>query len=229
MIIYGKQIVLYVLEKHPHLIEEIFLSKEIDSKLFTRFAKLDKKIYKVDNQKAQALAKGGNHQGFILKLTHSEYTELKEFKKMNFILVLDGVTDVGNIGAIARTAYSLGIEGLIAADIRTVNDSGILRTSSGALLDLPFSIHPRSVDLASELIDAGFTLIGATTDGIDLKKYGKIEKSDKVALFLGSEGIGISAKVAKKLDLKVSIAMEHEFDSLNVSVAAGILIYNLKR
>ena len=229
MIIYGKQIVLYVLEKHPHLIEEIFLSKEIDSKLFTRFAKLDKKIYKVDNQKAQALAKGGNHQGFILKLTHSEYTELKEFKKMNFILVLDGVTDVGNIGAIARTAYSLGIEGLIAADIRTVNDSGILRTSSGALLDLPFSIHPRSVDLASELIDAGFTLIGATTDGIDLKKYGKIEKSDKVALFLGSEGTGISEKDTKKLDLKVSIAMEHEFDSLNVSVAAGILIYNLKR
>ena len=229
MIIYGKQIVLYVLDKHPHLIEEIFLSKEIDKKLFTRFAKLDKKIYKIDNQKAQALAKGGNHQGFILKLTHSEYTDIKEFKKMNFILVLDGVTDVGNIGAIARTAYSLGIEGLIAADIKTVNDSGILRTSSGALLDLPFAIHPRSVDLASELIDAGFTLIGATTDGIDLKKYGKIEKSDKVALFLGSEGEGISAKVAKKLDLKVSIAMEHDFDSLNVSVAAGILIYNLKR
>ena len=229
MIIYGKQIVLYVLENHAHLIEEIFLSKEIDSKLFTRFAKLDKKIHKVDNQKAQALAKGGNHQGFILKLTHIGYTSLKDIKAMNFILVLDGVTDVGNIGAIARTAYSLGIEALIASDIKTVNDSGILRTSSGALLDLPFLIHPKSADLASELKDAGFTLIGATTDGIDLKKYGKIEKSDKVALFLGSEGTGISTKVAKKLDLKVAVAMEHEFDSLNVSVAAGILIYNLKR
>ena len=229
MIIYGKQIVLYVLDKHPNLIEEVFLTKEIDNKLFSRFAKLDKKIHKLDNQKAQALAKGGNHQGFILKLTHVEYTSIKDFKAMNFILVLDGVTDVGNIGAIARTAYSLGIEGLIAADIKTVNDSGILRTSSGALLDLPFMVHPRSADLASELIDCGFTLIGATTDGVDLKKYGKIEKTDKVALFLGSEGTGISPKVSKKLDLKVSIAMEHEFDSLNVSVAAGILIYNLKR
>ncbi len=229
MIIYGKQIVLYVLDKHPHLIEEVFLSKEIDKKLFTRFAKLDKKIHKVDNQKAQALAKGGNHQGMILKLIHPEYTDIKEFKKMNFILVLDGVTDVGNIGAIARTAYSMGIEGLIVSNIKTVNNSGVIRTSSGALLDLPFLVHPRSADLASELIDAGFALIGATTDGIDLKKYGKIEKSDKVALFLGSEGEGISPKVAKKLDLKVSIAMEHEFDSLNVSVAAGILIYNLKR
>ena len=180
MIIYGKQIVLYVLDNHPELIEEVFLSKEIDKKLFTRFAKLDKKIHKLDNQKAQALAKGGNHQGFFLKLKHVEYTSIKEFKKMNFILVLDGVTDVGNIGAIARTAYSLGIEGLIAADIKTVNDSGILRTSSGALLDLPFMVHPRSVDLASELIDAGFTLIGATMDGVDLKNMGKLRKLIKL-------------------------------------------------
>ena len=229
MIIYGKQIVLFVLDNYPNLIEEVFLSKEIDKKLFSRFAKLDKVIYKVDKQKAQALAKGGNHQGFFLKLSQFDYTPIKELKKMNFILVLDGLTDVGNIGAIARTAYSMGIEGLIASNIKTINNSGIVRTSAGALLDLPFTVHPRSADLASELIDSGFTLIGATMDGVDLKKYGKIEKTDKVALFLGSEGEGISPKVAKKLDLKVSIAMEHEFDSLNVSVAAGILIYNLKR
>ncbi|MFV7789395.1 23S rRNA (guanosine(2251)-2'-O)-methyltransferase RlmB [Aliarcobacter lanthieri] len=229
MIIYGKQIVLYVLDKHPNLVEEVFLSKEVDSKLFSRFVKLGKKIHRVDNQKAQALAKGGNHQGLIVKLSEYEYTSLKEIKNMNFILVLDGVTDVGNIGAISRTAYSLGVQGLIASNIKTINNSGCVRTSAGALLDLPFCIHPRSVDLASELIDAGFTLIGATMDGIDLKKYGKIENTDKVALFLGSEGEGISPKVAKKLDLKVSIKMEHEFDSLNVSVAAGILIYNLKK
>lgn len=229
MIIYGKQIVLYVLDNHPNLIEEVFLSKEIDKKLFSRFARLNKKIHKVDNQKAQALAKGGNHQGFFLKLEQFDYTPIKDLKKMNFILVLDGLTDVGNIGAIGRTAYSMGIEGMIASNIKTINNSGIVRTSAGALLDLPFTVHPRSADLASELIDAGFTLIGATMDGVDLKKYGKIEKTDKVALFLGSEGEGISPKVAKKLDLKVSIGMEHEFDSLNVSVAAGILIYNLKR
>ena len=229
MIIYGKQIVLYVLDNHPELIEEVFLSKEIDKKLFSKFASLKKVIYKVDNQKAQALAKGGNHQGFFLKLVQFNYAPIKEFKDMNFILVLDGVTDVGNIGAIARTAYSMGIEGIIASNIKTINNAGIVGTGSGALLDLPFMVHPRSADLSSELRDCGFTLIGATTDGVDLKKYGKIEKTDKVALFLGSEGDGISPKVAKKLDLKVSIAMEHEFDSLNVSVAAGILIYNLKR
>lgn len=229
MIIYGKQIVLYVLEKHQDLIEEIFLSKEIDNKLFSRFVKLNKKIHRIDNQKAQALAKGGNHQGMFLKLKEFNYTPLKEIKNMNFIIVLDGLTDVGNIGAIARTSYSLGVEALIASNIKTINNSGCIRTSAGALLDLPFCIHQRSVDLASELIDAGFTLIGATIDGTDLKKYGKIEKTDKVALFLGNEGEGISPKVSKKLDLKVSIKMEHSFDSLNVSAAAAILIYNLKK
>lgn len=228
MILYGKQVVLYLLEKHKDLIEEIFLSKEIDNKLFSKFAKLNKKIHKIDNQKAQALAKGGNHQGLIVKIKEFEYAKLKDIKNMNFIVVLDGLTDVGNIGAIARTAYSLGVQGLIASNIKTINNSGAIRTSAGALLDLPFCIHPRSIDLASELIDAGFTLIGATMDGVDLKKYGKIKSDDKVALFLGNEGEGISPKVAKKLDLKVSIKMQNEFNSLNVSSAAAILIYNLK-
>ena len=96
------------------------------------------------------------------------------------------------------------------------------------MLDIPFCKHPNSGDVANELKQAGFALIGATTDGVDLKKYGTIENSGKVALVLGSEGTGISKKVINKLDLKVSIGMCNDFDSLNVSVAAGILIYNLK-
>lgn len=229
MIIYGKQIVLYVLEKHPHMIDEVMFSKELEPKLFAKFLKLGKKIIKLDNKKAQGLAKGGNHQGFFLRLKEFEYTSLKEIKDMNFILVLDGLTDVGNIGAIVRTAYSLGVDGIIASNVKTLNNQGVIRTSAGAMLDMPFNLYPKSLDLANELIQTGFTLIGATIDGTDLKKYGKIEKTDKVALFLGSEGEGISPKVRKKLDLKVSIGMQHQFDSLNVSVAAGILIYNLKR
>ena len=229
MIIYGKQIVLYVLEKHPSLIEEVMFSKEIEPKLFSKFLKLGKKIIKLDNKKAQGLAKGGNHQGFFLKLSEFSYTPIKDIKDMNFILVLDGLTDVGNIGAIIRTAYSLGVEAVIASDVKTLNNQGIVRTSAGAMLDMPFTIYPKTLDLANELSQNGFALIGAAMDGTDLKKYGKIEKTDKVALFMGSEGEGIHPKVLKKMDLKVSIGMEHSFDSLNVSVAAGILIYTLKR
>jgi len=229
MIIYGKQVVMYVLQNHPALVEEVLFSKEIDKKVFSKFLKLGKKIIKLDNKKAQSLAQGGNHQGFFLRLKEHEYHSIEDLKKENFIVVLDGLTDVGNIGAITRSAYSLGMDGIVASGVKTLNNSGIIRTSSGAFLDLPFCLYPNTLDLVNELKQSGFTLIGATTGGTDLKKYGKIEKDDKVVLILGSEGEGLSNKIIKKLDLKVSIGMSNSFDSLNVSVAAGILMYNLKR
>jgi len=229
MIIYGKQVVMYVLQNHPELIEEVLFSKEIDKKEFSKFLKLGKKIIKLDNKKAQGLAQGGNHQGFFLQLKEHEYNTIEELKDKNFIVVLDGLTDVGNIGAIVRSAYSLGMDGIIASGVKTLNNPGIIRTSSGAMMDLPFALYPSNMDLMNELKQCGFTLIGATMDGTDLKKYGKIESHDKVALVLGSEGGGLTNKIAKKLDLKVSIGMSNDFDSLNVSVAAGILMYNLKR
>lgn len=229
MIIYGKQIVLYVLENHPNMVEEVMFSKDIDQTIFSKFLKLGKKIIKLDNKKAQGLAKGGNHQGFFLKLKEFEYMPINDMKQNNFIVVLDGLTDVGNIGAITRTAYALGIDGIVAAGVKTLNESGVIRTSSGAMMDIPFSLYPNSVDLANELKQCGYVLIGATMGGHDLKKYGTINKEDRVALFLGSEGKGLSKKVVSKLDLKVSIGMENNFDSLNVSVAAGILMYNLKK
>ena len=65
MIIYGKQVVLYVLKNHPNIIEEVMFSKEIENKTFNQFLTLSKKIIKLDNKKAQSLAQGGNHQGFF--------------------------------------------------------------------------------------------------------------------------------------------------------------------
>jgi 23S rRNA (guanosine2251-2'-O)-methyltransferase len=228
MIIYGKQVVLHILHKHPNLIEEVIFSKEIDKKVFSKFLKLGKKVIRVDNKKAQSLAHGGNHQGYFLKLKEFEYTAIETLKALNFIVVLDGLTDMGNIGAITRTAYSLGIDGLIVSGIKNINPPSIVRTSAGAALDLPFSLYANSADLVNELKQCGFTIIGATMDGVDLKKYQSLKKEDKVALFLGSEGEGLSKKVQKHLDLKVAVNMSNEFDSLNVSVAAGILMYHLK-
>lgn len=227
MIIYGKQVVLYVLERHPNLIEEVMFSKEIEPKLFKKFTNLNKKIIKLDNKKAQSLAKGGNHQGFFLKLSQYETVSLKDLKDSSFIVVLDGLTDVGNIGAICRTTYSLGVDAIIASNVKQLNYEGIARTSSGALFDIPFCHVPNILDVANELKQQNFKLFGAAMNGIDLKKFDNT--SEKTALLLGSEGAGLSNKVIKKLDETVSIKMFNDFDSLNVSVAGGILIYNLKR
>ena len=225
MIIYGKQVVLYVLDKHPNLIEEVMFSKELEPKLFKRFAKLDKQIIKFDNKKAQSVARGGNHQGFFLKLKDFETTGLKEIKNSNFVVVLDGLTDVGNIGAICRTAYSLGVDAIIATNVKQLNYEGIARTSSGALFDMPFCQTQNILDVVNELKQNKFTLMGASMDGENLKDIKN--DNEKTALFLGSEGFGLSNKVIKKLDKKISIEMSNSFDSLNVSVAGGILIYNL--
>ena len=227
MIIYGKQVVLYVLERHSQLIEEIMLSKDIEPKLFKKFANLNKKIIKLDNKKAQSLATGGNHQGFLLKLKEFETSTFKELKDSNFIVVLDGLTDVGNIGALCRTALSLGVDAIISSNTNQLNFEGIARTSSGALFDIPFCHHPNILDVTNELKQYGFKLFGAAMDGKDLKNFEN--NSDKTALFLGSESEGLSNKIIKKLDEKISIKMFNNFDSLNVSVAGGILIYNLKK
>lgn len=227
MIVYGKQVVLYILETKPQLIEEVMLSKEIDKKLFSKFVKLNKPIIKLDNKKAQGLAHGGNHQGFFLKLQDFNLANFSDIKKSNFILILDGLTDVGNIGAISRTAYSLGVDAIVVSNVNNVNIEGCIRTSSGALLNLPMVLEKDILSVANELGQSGFELIGADMNGVDIKKHTP-NYDKKIALFLGNEGSGLSPKVIKKLNQKVSIKMYNKFDSLNVSVAAGILIHHLK-
>jgi len=227
MIVYGKQIVFYILEKHPKMIKQIFLTKEIDKKLFNKFMDVGAKIVRPDNKKAQALAKGGNHQGFLLDIDEFEFAHMKDVKKSDFIVVLDGLSDVGNIGAIVRSCYAMGVDAIVICGLKNFYAAPIVRTSSGAMLDMPIAISYNSYDLANELKQVGFSLVGADMDGYEVKDIQR-EKNQKTALFLGNEGDGLSNKLKKKLDLKVSINMENNFDSLNVSVAAGILIYELK-
>jgi len=229
MIVYGKQIVFYILEKHPEIINEIFLTKEIDKKLFSKFTKLDKKIVRPDNMKAQALARGGNHQGFLLDIKEFNYSTLQQIKHQNFILVLDGLTDIGNIGAIVRTAYALGVGAIVVCGLKNLNSGAITRTSSGAMIDMPIALIHNSADVANELKQIGFKLFGANMNGIDINTLNPTSSNDKVALFLGNEGYGLSKKVTDKLDYNISIGMANNFDSLNVSVTAGILIHTLRQ
>lgn len=226
MLIYGKQVFLYILEKYPDLIEEIILSKEIDKTLFSKISRLNKKIIKVDNQKAQALAKGKNHQGFFLRVKDYELVPFESMKNFNFLVVLVGVTDVGNIGAVIRSAYALGVDGIVISDVKSLNFEGVARTSSGALLDMPICLMPNTLDLMNELKQVDFTLFGATMSGVDVRDV--TFNYSKKALFLGSEESGLNKKVLNKIDKKISIVMSRDFDSLNVSTAAAILIDRMR-
>ncbi len=220
MILYGKQIFFYVVKNYPELIEEIYLAKEVDRKVFSTITKLNKKIIKLDAKKAQAMARGGNHQGFLMKISFIEFAEVKDFKSEDFLLVLVGITDVGNIGAIVRSAYALGVDGVIVSGVSSLAFEGVVRTSSGAALSMPIALFKDTATLVNELKQVGFKTYAADMSGEDVKG---VSFGAKKALFLGSEGEGISNKILKICDKKIKIVMEREFDSLNVSAATAIL------
>jgi 23S rRNA (guanosine2251-2'-O)-methyltransferase len=220
MIVYGKQVFLHILKKHPKMIEEVYLTKDVDKKLFSQVVKTGKKIVRLDFIKAQSLARGGNHQGFLMKISDVGYVPFELLKKETFLLVLVGLTDVGNIGAIVRSAYALGVQGIVLSGVKTMNLEGVVRSSTGAILDMPMALVSDTATLINELKQQGFKIYAADMDGEDARE---ITFVDKKVLLLGSEGMGIPKRILKSCDTTIKVAMEREFDSLNVSAAAAIL------
>ena len=196
MIIYGKQLFLHILNKRPQILEEIYLSKECDKKLFSKICGTGKKIIRVDNQKAQSLARGGNHQGFLANVSEFEFSDIAELKKLNFIAILYGISDVGNIGAITRSAYALGCEGLVIV-AKSINMQGVLRSSSGAAYEIPIAIFEDGLSLLNELKQFGFKIYATASNGKNVKE---MKFAGKRALVMGSEGEGIPQKALAKGD-----------------------------
>ncbi len=211
---------MYILEKYPTMIEEIFLSKEVDKKLFSKLTRLGKPIVRLDAKKAQAMARGGNHQGMLLKIADITFTPFQDVKKSAFVIVLQGITDVGNIGAIIRTAYAMGVDAVIVSGVKSLPLEALVRTSSGALFEIPIVLFQDTATLINELKQSGFTTYAATMDGKDVRE---MTFAPAKALIMGSEGEGLPARIVNKCDEKVAIKMQRAFDSLNVSVAAAIL------
>ena len=224
MIIYGKQICTHLLDRHPDLVKEIYLAKTVDKKSFASLKRLGKPIVKVDAKKAQAMARGGNHQGWLCDVLPYKYASLEELKGSDFLVVLAGLSDVGNIGAIIRSAYSLGADGVVVGGIKKLHSEAVIRTSSGAMFDIPVAIVPNLLDGLHELSQIGFTIYGADMSGISIDD---IVFKKKRVLVMGSEGSGIPGRLKKMLDERVTIHMARSFDSLNVSVAAGIIMYRM--
>ena len=227
--IYGKQTCVFVVENHSDLIKEIYFGKDIDRAIFTRFSRLNKPIIRADAKKMQSLAKGGNHQGFILRVAgqKSDITHIKNLRDFSKIVVLVGLSDVGNIGAIFRTCLAFGVECVISTT--ALNLSGVARSSSGAFFSVPHIIYKDYLSIANELKMAHFRLLGADMGGANPST---IKIPQKWALFLGSEGEGIPKKLLARMDATLGIKMQNSaslkgLDSLNVSVATGILLHSL--
>ena len=225
MLIYAKQPIYYIIDNYPNKIKTLYLAKELDKKEYSRLMKMGFEIKRIPNEAAQKMCKNANHQGFLAEVEDYELHQFSSFLSKDFILVLSGLTDIGNIGALVRSAYALGVDAIVVCGIKNLAIEPVLRTSTGALFDMPLAVQHNIHDVLNDLKTSGFTVYGADMGGKDIRD---IDVKEKRVLVLGSEGEGLTSRVRSKLDEVVSIKMSHEFDSLNVSVAGAILMDRMR-
>jgi len=225
MLIYAKQPIYYMIQNYPDKIKTLYLSKEIEKKEYSKLMKMNFEIKRIPNEAAQKMTKNANHQGFLAEIEDYQLSDYKSFFDKNFVLVLSNLTDIGNIGALVRSAYALGVDAIVVCGIRNLAVEGVIRTSTGALFDMPLALEHNIHDVLNDLKMSGFTSYGADMGGCDIREA---NISKKRVLVMGSEGDGLSSRVISKIDKVVSIKMSHEFDSLNVSVAGAILMDRMR-
>ncbi|WP_104578145.1 TrmH family RNA methyltransferase [Helicobacter felis] len=223
MIVFGKQVILHLLKHHSSQILEFYLLKEIDKKTFgllqAHQQKYQSALLRVDAKKAQAMARGGNHQGWLAKVLPPKPSALGVLKNLDKLLVLCGLSDVGNVGALFRSVACLGFDGVIMD--KALPFEGLARASMGALYDVPFCVCPNPLDILQGLKDVRVHCYGAHIEGQNVRQ---VVFKPPLAIFLGGEGAGLAPKLVRRMDTLVNIGMEGKIDSLNVSVAGAILM-----
>ena len=196
--------------------------------------KQDTIIRYVDKDRLDQLSQTGKHQGVIAYAAAYEYAEVddilnaaKEKNEAPFILLLDNIEDPHNLGAIIRTAHQAGAHGIIIPKNRAVGlTATVARTSAGALNYIPVAKVTNLSKTIEDLKKEGLWFAAADMDG---EVMYDANLSGAIGLVIGSEGEGISRLVKEKCDFTVSIPMKGQIDSLNASVAAGVLCYEILR
>ena len=195
----------------------------------------DKKIVikEVDKKKLDLMAAGNVHQGVIARITPYEYFEVKDIledaKQKNeapFIIILDELEDPHNLGSIVRTAETCGVHGIIIPKRRNVGVTPtVYKSSAGAIEHVKIAKVTNINNTIDELKEEGVWVYGADIEG---KEYSyEVDFSGPCALIIGSEGRGISKLTLKKCDKLVKIPMIGKINSLNASVAGGIMMYEV--
>ncbi len=179
-----------------------------------------------DKIKQDKLVKN-NHQGVIIEIDDYTYYSLESIissKEKCTIIILDHLEDPHNLGAIIRTVEASGIDGIIIPINRSVSvNETVMKTSVGTLMNVKICQVTNLMNTIKYLKKQGFWIYGADMNGED---YSKINYANKTCLIIGNEGKGLSHIVRDACDFIVSIPMQGKVNSLNASVAAGILIYS---
>ncbi len=218
--VYGKNSFFEALDNHRIVMAYVLNDKAIKDR------GIPYKI--VDRKTLDRMSKSGNHQGYLAEVKEFRMSTVDEMIKDHhgLIVMLDGIQDVHNLGAIIRTCECAGVDGVIYKSHNSVkvNDT-VAKVASGALEYMKVAEVGNLVNTIRKLKDRGYWIVGS--DGSAEKLYTELDYDMNVVLIIGSEGKGMSRLVKEECDFIVKLPMKGHVTSLNASVAAGILVYNI--
>ena len=235
-IVYGRNAVTEAIKSGMPINKVLISSGEISGSLKAIMALVKEKhlVYQfVDKNKLNDITGTKNHQGVALYTSPAQYCEVddilqkaKDANEAPFVIILDEIQDPHNFGAIIRTADAVGAHGIIIPKRRSVQLTGtVAKTSAGASAHVPIarvSNIPATID---QLKEAGLWIAG--TDLTGTVPFYKADFKGPIGIVIGSEGNGMGNLVTKKCDFIVTIPMKGEVSSLNASVAAGVVLYEV--
>ncbi len=218
--VYGKNSFFEALDNHRVLMAYVLDDKAI------RDRGVPYKV--VDRRTLDRMAKSGNHQGYLAEVKEFRMSKVEEMlkEKKGLIVMLDGIQDVHNLGAIIRTCECAGVDGVIykSHNAVKVNDT-VAKVASGALEYMKVAEVTNLVNTIKKLKEKGYWIVGS--DGSADRLYTDLDYDMNTVLVIGSEGKGMSRLVREECDFIVKLPMKGRVTSLNASVAAGILVYNI--
>lgn len=217
-------------------INKVFLQTNIQAEFAQQVYALARKkrlvVQRVPKSKLDHLTAGGNHQGLVLAVASFQYADLKKLlkdlaqrKEDPFLLMLDSIEDPHNLGSILRTADATGVDGVIIPKRRASGlTSVVAKAATGAIDYVPVARVNNLVQTSQFLKKEGFWLFGTDMQGTDYRRW---NAKGKTVLVIGNEGKGIALLLKKQMDQIITLPMVGHVQSLNASVATGILLYQM--
>lgn len=229
MLVYGRNVAKGLLINNKKILKIILQEGFDDKEIISYIEKRNLTVTYKQKREIDRLA-NGVHQGILLTIPDYQYRSLEDViaEDSSFVVILDHLEDPHNFGAIIRTCEAAGADAIIIPKDRQVQiNATVMKTSVGTLDNMDIVSVVNLVNAIKDLKENGFWVVGtALEDSVD---YRDINYDGKIALIIGNEGSGMSRLVRESCDFIAKIPMYGTTNSLNASVAAGIMIYEVIR
>jgi 23S rRNA (guanosine2251-2'-O)-methyltransferase len=222
-LVYGKKVVQHVLETKPNLIIEIWIEAG-EERVWEFSIPENIKVVKKNISEIDRVA-DGNHQGFVAFMKEYNYVPFAEIVDEDKILILDRIQDPHNFGAIIRSAALFGYKNILLLDHNQCPVTpAVVKTSAGTLYDVQIA-RVSNLSNAIKALQENNHWIYSTFLSEDSQELNSIEFTKRNAIIIGNECEGISQKIAKQSDFRIKIKTNDAIDSLNASVATGVILF----